>query len=37
VSKLSIGAVESMKGLAQEFGKRFLKGQAAAAALFSPG
>ncbi len=32
-----IGAVESMKELAQQFGKRFLKGQTAAAALFSPG
>ena len=32
-----IGAVESMKSLAQQFGKRFLKGQTAAAALFSPG
>jgi REP element-mobilizing transposase RayT len=32
-----IGAVESMKNLAQQFGKRFLKGQTAAAALFSPG
>jgi hypothetical protein len=32
-----IGAVESMKDLAQQFGKRFLKGQTAAAAMFSPG
>jgi len=32
-----IGAVESMKELAQRFGKRFLKGQTAAAAMFSPG
>ena len=32
-----IGAVEPMKDLAKQFGKRFLKGQSAAAALFSPG
>jgi hypothetical protein len=32
-----IGSVKSMKGLAADFGRSFLKGQAAAAALFSPG
>jgi len=32
-----IGSVKSMRGLAGDFGRSFLKGQAAAAALFSPG
>ena len=32
-----IGAVESMRNLAGDFGRSFLKGQNAAAALFSPG
>ena len=32
-----IGTVKSMRSLAQDFGRSFLKGQAAAAALFSPG
>ena len=32
-----IGAVDSMRELASEFGQTFLKGQTAAAALFSPG
>jgi len=32
-----IGTVKSMRNLAQDFGRSFLKGQAAAAALFSPG
>ncbi|MFO7764200.1 MAG: hypothetical protein R6V61_10745 [Wenzhouxiangellaceae bacterium] len=32
-----IGSVKSMKNLAADFGRSFLKGQAAAAALFSPG
>jgi len=32
-----IGSVKSMQGLAADFGRSFLKGQAAAAALFSPG
>ncbi|MDT8321222.1 MAG: transposase [Xanthomonadales bacterium] len=32
-----IGAVDTMRELASEFGRRFLKGQNAAAALFSPG
>jgi hypothetical protein len=31
------GTVKSMRSLAQDFGRSFLKGQAAAAALFSPG
>src|SRR6056297_532332 len=32
-----IGSVKSMRELAEDFGRSFLKGQAAAAALFSPG
>ena len=32
-----IGSVKSMQGLASDFGRSFIKGQAAAAALFSPG
>jgi len=32
-----IGSVKSMRSLAENFGRSFLKGQAAAAALFSPG
>ena len=32
-----IGTVKSMRSLAQDFGRSFLRGQAAAAALFSPG
>jgi len=32
-----IGTRKSMRSLAQDFGRSFLKGQAAAAALFSPG
>ena len=32
-----IGSVKSMRGLAADFGRSFLKGQAAAAALFSSG
>jgi len=32
-----IGAVDSMRDLAGQFGRTFLKGQTAAAALFSPG
>ena len=32
-----IGSVKSMRALAEDFGRSFLKGQAAAAALFSPG
>jgi len=32
-----IGTIKSMRSLAQDFGRSFLKGQAAAAALFSPG
>ena len=32
-----IGTVKSMRGVTQAFGRSFLKGQAAAAALFSPG
>jgi len=32
-----IGSVKSMRNLAADFGRSFLKGQAAAAALFSPG
>jgi len=32
-----IGSVKSMRGLAGDFGRSFVKGQAAAAALFSPG
>ncbi|TQE99683.1 MAG: transposase [Spiribacter salinus] len=32
-----IGSMKSMQGLAADFGRSFLKGQAAAAALFSPG
>lgn len=32
-----IGSVKSMRSLAEGFGRSFLKGQAAAAALFSPG
>jgi len=31
-----IGAVDTMRALASEFGRTFLKGQNAAAALFSP-
>jgi len=32
-----IGPIQTMRDLAQRFGKSFLKGQAAASALFSPG
>jgi len=32
-----IGSVKTMRSLAQDFGRSFLRGQAAAAALFSPG
>ena len=32
-----IGPVEAMRNLAERFGKSFLKGQTAAAQLFSPG
>ena len=32
-----IGSVEAMRTLADQFGKSFLKGQTAAAQLFSPG
>jgi len=32
-----IGSVKSMRSFAEDFGRSFLKGQAAAAALFSPG
>ena len=32
-----IGAIDTMRELASEFGRTFLKGQTAAAALFSPG
>ena len=32
-----IGPVEAMRDLAERFGKSFLKGQTAAAELFSPG
>jgi hypothetical protein len=32
-----IGSVESMRAAAERFGRSFLKGQAAAAQLFSPG
>jgi len=32
-----IGAVDTMRDLAEKFGRTFLKGQNAAAALFSPG
>ena len=32
-----IGSVEAMRDTAKTFGRRFLKGQAAAARLFSPG
>lgn len=32
-----IGAVDTMRGLANKFSRTFLKGQTAAAALFSPG
>mgnify|MGYP006439706557 CR=1 len=32
-----IGTAKSMRRLAENFGRSFLKGQAAAAALFSPG
>ena len=32
-----IGPVEAMRDLAERFGKSFLKGQTAAAQLFSPG
>jgi len=32
-----IGTVKSMRNLAEDFGRSFLKDQAAAAALFSPG
>jgi len=32
-----IGTIKSMRSLAQDFGRSFLKGPAAAAALFSPG
>ena len=32
-----IGTVKAMRNLAEDFGRPFLKGQAAATALFSPG
>ena len=32
-----IGPIEAMRNLAERFGKSFLKGQTAAAQLFSPG
>ncbi|MEX2500124.1 MAG: hypothetical protein WD397_14745 [Wenzhouxiangellaceae bacterium] len=32
-----VGAVDTMQSLAHHFGRAFLKGQTAAAALFSPG
>jgi len=32
-----IGSLKSMRGLAEDFGRSFLKGQTAAAALFSQG
>jgi hypothetical protein len=32
-----IGTLESMRGAAKQLGRSFLKGQAAAAQLFSPG
>ena len=32
-----IGTVKSMRNLAEDFGRSFLKGQTAAAQLFSPG
>jgi len=32
-----IGSIKSMRNLAEDFGRSFLKGQTAAAALFGPG